>query len=395
MSSPRIAFHFLPGDLPLSNGISAIPDLDDVLFGPMTHDLPSRDASLDAFPANAPPAFSWDFSLDSVEDIFADLHEMCARRAPPHPLALPEREFIPFYPEDDEVPTFAFAARTALDRQAATLQASRLSRAAHEAEDSDDSDSDDSDDSDDDLCGALYSDFEERTICPLPSRAIVQPSTVLTASRTSSPLSSPTPAPASGRGRKTACPASAPPTLKRTAKRAKGPRLAKRRASTNSDSSSSSCLSATALAIASLVDENLPPPPNRAGVPPSFWPLLHLGCKVTSSGRGMVCYEEDCRHITGNFADMSRHVLKHNPQCRIPCTGCPQSFSRSDAFERHMRTKGPEHVTAAREAFLATFETLPSIMEMRAECNLDDTKARGRLNKELEYMFEELWDRSA
>jgi hypothetical protein len=77
MSSPRIAFlPFIPGDQPLSNGVSAIPDLDNVILG---YDFHAQDASPDLLdaPTNTLALSALfpktDLSMESVEDEIGSL----------------------------------------------------------------------------------------------------------------------------------------------------------------------------------------------------------------------------------------------------------------------------------------------------------------------------------
>ncbi|KAJ7907818.1 hypothetical protein B0H13DRAFT_1879267 [Mycena leptocephala] len=410
MSSPRIAFlPFIPGDQPLSNGVSAIPNLDDAILG---YDFHAQDASLDlldtstntlALPALFPGA---DLSMESVEDIFADLHAVCAYQAPFDPLVLPSAPFRPWDPADvaDTPPpsptswrgpgseqldaacmslrqlTDAQSLQTEegyemLDQVARRFQAVRLAGAAHEDDESDSDESSSEEDYDGDAgdggTDAQHTvDFEEASPSPAPSNSkprVKAPAKHITAA-------SPTPV-TSGVGN----------SKKRKAKRAAGPRASKQRVVVRSTASSTQTFRMPV--IPGITDAHLPPPPNSANIAPAFYYLLRLGCTVV--GQGMKCYK--CTQLTHNFADMRRHVAKHNRiYCQALCLGCPASFSREDAALRHMQlAKG--HCSAPRRAFLTTFNELPVVVEMRANCNMEDTKAIGTMDKALIVLFENLF----
>ncbi|KAJ6508543.1 hypothetical protein C8R45DRAFT_1208200 [Mycena sanguinolenta] len=374
MSSPRIAFHFLLGNMPLSNGISGIPDLDDALFGPMSCNFSTVDASIDpALDAahDARPSYAWDQS-ESVESIFDDLHEFCARRAPSHPLALPERPFYPFDPAE-----VADTRDVVMSEDLHT--ASQLPAASLEVEQSDDSSEDsDSDSDDDDMIGPdSYCDRVDaiRPHSPgIPQSSPASPSRYVTRASSSASASSPT--------RATASTASRPASKRRaTVKRPKARRAFKPRA--NATSSLSLPFSSLTLADASV--PNLLPPPGSRNVPRAYWYLLRLGCVV--SGRGLECYK--CRHITGNCPDMTRHVVIHNrAESEVKCSGCPQSFARSDALQRHVDARGGSHCGPARREFLKTFEKRPDVLKERAGCNYNDCAQVTQMNKKLNALFE-------
>jgi hypothetical protein len=136
------------------------------------------------------------------------------------------------------------------------------------------------------------------------------------------------------------------------------------------------------MSIAAASDPSLPPPPNSDGVPQGYWYLLRLGCKEVKIGE-VWCYR--CSKVTVNLGDMDRHVRCHNRQeCQIFCEGCPHTFSRVDAYKRHMDTKKRStHVTPARTKFLAAFEQLPDVVRKREECDYSNTKAVKAFNKDL------------
>ncbi|KAJ6482702.1 hypothetical protein C8R45DRAFT_1150247 [Mycena sanguinolenta] len=375
--SPRIAFHFLPGDLPLSNGISGIPDLDDVLFGPMSYGLPARDATIDAA-SDVRPSYSWDMS-QSVEDIFEDLHACCAKQAPSHPLALPERPFYPFHPaEVADTPDVVMS--DAFDTPAV---ASMPPSAPQAFEVSDDSSSEYSD-SDDDIFGS-DSCYDPVDMCTptSPEPELPQSSPVSLASYTT-PQSSPSPSLASTSSPVAPTPSSAylserTTELEDTAMTTDFP-LTEPQAAVASSSNTSSALS-----IAAAADQNLPPPPNSANVPSHFWPLLRLGCK--RQGARVKCYK--CARVTRNFADMNRHVAIHNRvECEAKCEGCPRSFARFDALKRHKNGKGDKHTGPARRAFLPVFELLENVLKKRAECDHTNREAVEDTNNQLAEMFE-------
>ncbi|KAF7377280.1 C2H2-type domain-containing protein [Mycena sanguinolenta] len=355
--SPRIAFHFLPGNLPLSNGVSGIPELDDVLFGPMSFGPPAGDATIDATPEKQ-TSYIWDMS-HSVEEIFEDLHACCATQAPSHPLALPERPFYPFDPAEvadtpDVVMSEAFDTPSVASVPPAAWQ---------EIEESDESSSEYSESDDDIFRSDSY--YDPIDMCTLPQ------SSPLSLAGYSTPPSSPSPSLAS---------TSSPITLTLSSPFP----LAESQTPVVSSFSPSPDLT-----IAAAADQNLPPPADSANVPSRFWYLLHLGCK--RHGARVHCYK--CSRTTKRFADMERHVLIHNrAECEVKCEGCPWSFARCDALERHLkspsRPDGKRHISPARRAFLAIFETLEEVVSKRAACDYANRKAVERLNKELAHMFE-------
>ncbi|KAJ7740774.1 hypothetical protein B0H14DRAFT_3515453 [Mycena olivaceomarginata] len=169
--SPRICFFFIPGDQPLSNGISAFPDPDNALFGPMKpyvpstmalfeapsfdmdyslfgptlFNLPVTEAAMPLGPRPSLPVFpKADLSLESVESIFADLYASCGTSDP----------FLE--------PKPVYAVLEALDKAATLLQDLSLAGAVHDAEESD---------GDDDL---PTMDIDERPTGPLPGWTALQ-----------------------------------------------------------------------------------------------------------------------------------------------------------------------------------------------------------------------------
>ncbi|KAJ7875036.1 hypothetical protein B0H13DRAFT_2279864 [Mycena leptocephala] len=404
MSSPRIAFlPFIPGDQPLSNGMSAIPDLDDVILG---YDFHAQDASPDLLDATANTfALSavfpkTDLSMESVEDIFADLHAVCAYQAPFDPLVLPSAPFHPWDPAEvaDTPPTVSLRRLTdaksldpeegcqMLDQVAMRFRAVKLVGAAHEDDgsDSDDSDSDSEEeevyeplggdvreDTNTDLQDTV--DFEQVSLRPSPSKPRVK------AKAKDTTAVSPT-----------ASTSGVINSKKRKAKRAAGPRASKQRVVVHSDTSSRH---PDIPIIPGINEDGLPAPPNSANVPPKFHFLLRTG--FTLCGRGMKCYDPKCKRVTGNYADMMRHFQKHfRFLCSAFCEGCPRSFSRDDAARRHMlsmKKDDPGHCSSARKAFLMTFNELPAVVEKRANCNWKDTTAIATMDNALVELFDNLF----
>ncbi|KAF7369347.1 hypothetical protein MVEN_00263300 [Mycena venus] len=430
MSSTRIAFSFIPGDQPLSNGLSGIPDLDDTVFaGSMLYDLQAADASLDAFAAFTVPRVAplgmGNLDLESVEDIFADLHAALSVRAPPHPLVLPEREFRPFDPAEvadtpPPSPTWrvpgiaemegAFVAlsdltnedgllddteeaRETLERAAITSEAVLLARAAHEDTWADFADSDS--DSDFDPGNVQDSDFKQRPTCSLPARVLPKSSPSSKTRR------------ATKKGRRTAASA-APPSAslvttttgkKRKAKQAKAPAAAKRKAvsppsstttsSTNTHTSTSEHLASMPV-IPGYTDDNLPPPADAHLIEPKYYFLLRLGCTFNDKGQ-IECFR--CQKASNLVSDIGRHVGIHfRSDTEKFCSGCPQSFSRDDSCKRHEARQAKRgHLSAERKAFLAKFEELQIVVAKRAECDYASIESVMAMNKALAAMFEELF----
>ncbi|KAJ7916001.1 hypothetical protein B0H13DRAFT_2451786 [Mycena leptocephala] len=445
MSSPSIAFlPFIPGDQPLSNGVSAIPDLDDAILGYAFHAEDAQDASSDLLDASTnTPALSalfskTDLSMESVEDIFADLHAVCAYQAPFDPLVLPSAPFHPWDPADvaDTPPSVSLRRLTdaknldpeegcqMLDQVDMRFHAVKLVGAAHE---DDGSDSDDSDSEEEEVFEPLDGDVREdantdvqdtvdfdeaslcpspvRSMCPLPGRLLLQPSpssSTRRGQRVSAASASPSPAPSLSKPRvkakakdTTAASATASTSgvgnsKKRKAKRAGGPRASKQRAVVHSDTSSRH---PDIPIIPGINEDGLPAPPNSANVPPKFHFLLRTG--FTLYGRGMKCYDPDCERVTGNYADAMRHFKKHfRLLCSAFCEGCPRSFSRDDAARRHMlsmKKDDPGHCSSARRAFLVTFNELPVVVEKRANCNWNDTMAIATMDNALVELFDNLF----
>ncbi|KAF8186448.1 hypothetical protein K438DRAFT_1765228 [Mycena galopus ATCC 62051] len=145
--------------------------------------------------------------------------------------------------------------------------------------------------------------------------------------------------------------------------------------------------------ISGVNDPGLPPPANSAGVCPSYWPLLRLGCTIVANG--IKCGIHGCNRTTNSWGDMGRHVPAVHYRADGPewaCDACPRTFSRKDAHKRHVQAKRKTsvHFTAARKAFLQEFNTLPSVIEMRAECD-GEPASYMELNDALDTMFERLF----
>jgi hypothetical protein len=304
-----------------------------------------------------------------------------------------------------------------LNQAAMRFHAVKLVGAAHE---DDGSDSDDSDSEEEEVYEPLDGDiredantdvqdtvdFEEASLCPspvhsmcpLPGRLLLQPSSsTRRGQRASAASASPLPAPSLSKPRVKATAkdiTAASPTAstsgvvnseKRKAKRAAGPRASKQRVVAHSDTSSRH---PDIPIIPGINEDGLPAPPNSANVPPKFHFLLRTG--FTLCGRGMKCYDPKCKRVTGNYADMMRHFKKHfRLLCSAFCQGCPRSFSRDDAARRHMlsmKKDDPGHCSSARKAFLVTFNELPVVVDKRANCNWNDTTAIATMDNAL-YVF--------
>ncbi|KAJ7744266.1 hypothetical protein DFH07DRAFT_943059 [Mycena maculata] len=353
--------------------------LDEPLFaGSLFYETTSRDATFDMkVPALYAPApalpFAGCVSEESVESVFADLSASCGFDYSSDSLAPVARHFTP---HDDSVhqatsPVYTvFPSALALDHAAQAFVADRVAGAAHE----DDESGDEADEAEDDVvadpdCESISAPrTPPHAICALPNSSRAAPSS----RRLPAPVSSS--ASASG---------PAPSSKKRKPARAAGPRTTKKAA-----------VRTRAVGPAPLP---LVPSTSRAAthaggtsatrsIPKKYRYLLALGCTVF--GRGMLCNINGCTRRTGNFPDMDRHVVVHYPN-RLECEGCPGTFSREDLLTRHMKTKGNAHLTEERKSFMKTFEALPTVHRMRKECSPDNL-SQGKLNAELEPMFETL-----
>ncbi|KAJ7687737.1 hypothetical protein B0H17DRAFT_1180761 [Mycena rosella] len=219
----------------------------------------------------------------------------------------------------------------------------------HALDDDDVSESEDDDD--------IGSEFENpQKLLPRVVRPLPPSRRVSTHSRTGS-CTAPPPSPPS-----TAAPASPP------ARSASAPRSKKRKAPHAAGPSSTK---------KAAVECSTSPLPHA--VPANYQPLLANGCTVIGDRR-MRCNINQCSH-TGSFADMSRHMLVHFPKPLL-CQGCPESFARKDALERHLQKKGSGHVNPARRAF------------SREEIAQVHNKKQRRLREALVEKFEELFAES-
>ncbi|KAJ7757264.1 hypothetical protein DFH07DRAFT_772968 [Mycena maculata] len=361
--------------------------LDESLFaGSLFYEATSRDAAFDAkvptlyAPAPALPFAGCDLSEESVDSIFADLYASCGSDYSTDLFAPVAPQFTSCNDSDSQATTPSSPVHTvspsalALDHAAQAFVADRVAGAAHEDDES--GDEVDADDvvADPDFEAISAPRTPPRAICPLPGRVFPNSSRTARSSRR-------VPAPASS---SSSTSRSAPSSKKRKPARAAGPRATKK--------------AAVRTRAGGPAPLPLVPSTSRAAnhacgtsatrsVPEKYQYLLGLGCTV--SGRGMLCNIKGCTRRTGNFADMDRHMVVHYPQ-RLECEGCPGTFSRKDPLLRHIEQKGGSaHLTKKRKAFTKAFRALPTVSKMREECSPDNL-SQGKLNAELEPMFETL-----
>ncbi|KAJ7041615.1 hypothetical protein C8F04DRAFT_1301073 [Mycena alexandri] len=352
----------------------------DVFAGSTLYDLLRAEETARVFVPRAAPAPvlpKFDLSLQTVEEIFADLHEACSPPSSDDPLVLPPRPFYPYDPaETEETEEEEAAAPVAIVEPAAVPM--------YESEDS----SSESE-SDSEYCGGCQSDAESlaetstpRVLCALPGR-VVPKSSLPASHHRAAPLSvalTPTPSSKKRKARKPRMPA------------------AKKRAVPGTSTSSAPVAVAVRPATTTVTpdDEDLPPPPHADRVPQNYWSLLRLGCIPLPSG-GMSCYKvsSGCPLSTKNFADMKRHVLTHNRAAtQVHCVGCPQTFSRDDALKRHVDKSVSTHTSAHRRNLLVTFneqQEIAALRETRPLPSASDnevTQFYKKLNKSLNSKFD-------
>ncbi|KAJ6564399.1 hypothetical protein B0H19DRAFT_1258852 [Mycena capillaripes] len=440
---------FFPGDLPLDGGFSAIADLDDIVLGEsMLYDLDAHDALLDDTPTHPMSLPASDLATDSVEAIFDDLHAACEVPASDDPLTLPARPFFPWNPvyDADSPPpsptwrapgTQALEAALAevgrlstsdwqltqeacgvLNTAAACFQAVQLAGATHEDDGSDDDSDWDLDSDCGDICGACRCGscgpiddapqdgiaFEEVPPSPvrpvhLLGRRAPQASPKVFASAAAAPSK-----PRSKRT--TVAPAAAPAaqSKKRKAKRAAGPAAAKRAAASSEHTTLPRPVPISV--IPEFSGPHVPSQSHYEALAPKYHHFLAKGCTV--KGKGLKCNNvievkglkgrrttKKCGHVTGNYGDMERHLMIHSrAESELFCIGCPKSFARKDALERHLFNKGSSHTRPARKAFLLVFNSLPQVMDIKAQCPRTNTRVITAMEKELDNMFDILFKAS-
>ncbi|KAJ6513605.1 hypothetical protein C8R47DRAFT_616035 [Mycena vitilis] len=377
---------FTFADEPLSNGISAIPDLDDIFFGGSLADDP-------AYFADAVPPSTW--AAPGTQEVQA----ACVSIE-----ALTSRDGL----VSEEDLHYAF------NEAAARFHAVDLAGAAHEDDGWDsewDADSEDEYEmkvaEDSRAAVAFEATAAARPLCPLPGRPIPQGSALSTASRAA--RASPAVAVIPTATVSNAAPPSA--SKKRKATRAAGPAASQRRAVGEATTTRLSvpCIPTpipdslriknreSIPYLVGITDDGLPLVPGYENVEYRFHGLFRLGCtapaldKDLNELKGMAqCYA--CEHY-GAFADMWRHVLTHQrPMSEVFCSGCPRSFARGDSLKRHAKRKGGAHSSAARKAFLAdTFEKLPEIIERRRAHAAFPVVTVKKFNLQLDKTFTDLY----
>ncbi|KAJ7778983.1 hypothetical protein B0H16DRAFT_1838108 [Mycena metata] len=328
-----------------------------VLSGSILYDTFRADETARAsVPRAAPAPFVHDFdmSLETTEEVFADLEAACSARPSDDPLVMPPRPFYPYDPAETAETDSEEEAREPLPPPAPVAKVDQPAVPTYE---SDDSSSDSESDSDSDYYdGALTETNTPRVICALPGR--VAPKSSLPAPRPrAAPLSvDSTPTPIR--------------TSKKRAARKARVAAAKKRAVASTSTSPTPVAVAVRPANTALVGsdptdgENLP---YAHLVPHHLQYLLRLGCTPLASG-SMSCYKADCTIVT-RIADMDRHVVVHNRAAtQVYCIGCPQTFSRPDPLKRHLNTSGgATHTSTRRRAALLAFNKQAEIVALRAQ----------------------------
>ncbi|KAJ7670097.1 hypothetical protein DFH06DRAFT_1468772 [Mycena polygramma] len=366
ISMPRIVFPFIPGNAPLSNGVSGLPDFDDIYYDDVTmtdvHDAP-RDVPF-PFPAQ-------DLSMEPVESIFEDLLASCGSTC----------DLDDFAPSPPPQPFRALPAES----PASILHAVPLTDATDDCDSSDDEDESDMD-SDDEFDTSIQAVCEARD---------ARDAAVIAARLASSPLRSISPLSDSS------IPFSSPSS----------PSHSTIWSDSDTSDSDMSAFSEEPSAAGVLVDldaivdnEDLERPDNSDGIKAKYWWLLVVGCGRVGE-KGLSCYGPDirvkptrgpmrvekCGQMTGNSADMARHVRRHFRQYfELRCHGCPQRFSRDSSLKRHLKPTTPAHFTETRRRLLVQFNQRPDVIRMRAELPADATAVeKGRLNTQLNQLFDD------
>ncbi|KAJ6482293.1 hypothetical protein C8R47DRAFT_580937 [Mycena vitilis] len=383
----RIAFHFIPGNAPLSNGVSGLPDFDENIYDDISmtdvYDAP-RDVPF-PFPAQ-------DLSMEPVESIFEDLFASCDSTCDLDDFASPPPQ-----------PCRALAA------------ASPASNATDDCDSSDDEDESDMD-SDEEFDAAIRAKCEARD---------AQDVAVIAARRcASSPVRSMSPlsdfsSPSSSSS--SSSPSSSTIWDSDT--------YDSDTSDYDSDTSDSDmpALFEEPPAAGVLVDldaifenENLERPADSDGIPAIHWWLLVLGCGRVGD-KGLSCYGPSmrvksadgsmgvakCRLVTKNCADMDRHIRQHfREYFELRCEGCPKRFSRVDSWKRHLGLKTAAHLeletaahleletaahfTETRRDLLVPFNQRPDVIRMRAELPVGANAGdKVRLNTALNQLFED------
>ncbi|KAK7016837.1 hypothetical protein R3P38DRAFT_3561850 [Favolaschia claudopus] len=365
MQSPRIAFHYLPASQPMSTGRSDIPDLDDTIFENMfAMRLPATHATRSAgFPVEYGTHNPDDMSDPFIDDVPATASERCA--LPDDDFSMSIDELYGSMCSASDFACFDPVKQAEDDARIAALDAADAAKAALDIAMEDavyDSDSDSDEDSDDDLASGYQSDapavhtatfdfdheFPNGNHSNTPE---VQISTFATSSPLSSPLSAPPSTPKRPLQRlplaSIPTPNTAPPTLPRT--------------------------------LDALKKATLPRPagPDADIVPANYWYLLHLGCRLSSNRTQLLCHVPACDHAAF-WPDMGRHVMGHNRAVReFQCEGCPLSFSRDHALERHKVRARSKHSSAERKEALREFWETEDVRRELEEC---DYRVKGAVN---------------
>ncbi|KAK7051900.1 hypothetical protein R3P38DRAFT_3386550 [Favolaschia claudopus] len=394
MESPRICFHYIPGNEPLSNGISGIPDLDDTMFESMFGFPPATGSATEIaalpFESGVPEDYlmSGDDASMSVEQLFGSM--------------LSASEFAAFDPVKQAEEDARLAAHMAALDLAAETAARIVALDMQNPDHGYDYDYDDDDnDSEDDL-PTYHSETLEPVLTNAPSDTMPVPESL------------PALGPATRGLRPTRRVPSTPlvtPNTRRTSRRVSAPSPSTSRAATPTKAPSTPHrLSVKAASkvkvkatqpktkarvkpvpvpvpavpptIESSKKSTLPPPPGSDGVPEGYWYLLRLGCKLSSKDK-LACYS--CGRIT-NFGDMTRHILLHNrAETRWNenhlCTGCPCGATAAKRAKEG-------HWSEQREGFMKEFMELPSVKKQQDQCDYADQNAVDVLNKALCAQFD-------
>ncbi|KAJ7621315.1 hypothetical protein FB45DRAFT_1062316 [Roridomyces roridus] len=314
--------------------------------------LPSTSARCDELPAAPPttthPCLSFsaqELREDSTEDIFNDLHGL--------PRDDPFADSESLWGEESSPPASPVV-------QFPGFTTTELAAESSESSDESDSESDESDseeylaaeavtaftgesdidpyasDSDEEDC---YSTPEPELLPPTPEPRVIRPLPTSRRTVRAHPVSSPAPPPTPDRvSPRASAPSPSPPPapapVKRKAKKSGG-RTHSKRAAVG---------------------------PSPTAVPQQHQWMFVRGVTYTPNG-WLRCSFSGCKvGPMQRIWDMHRHMLLHFPELAEPdsleCLGCPATFTRKDARDRHQQ-KNPGHDSEERKELVPLFKQLP------------------------------------